>query len=307
MSAAIHSGTNLEPSGTSGIADAVRLFYWSVRRELWEYRAIYWAPLAAGALFLVGFVISLVTLPHRMRVALELDLDKQRDVVAMPYEIAAGLLMVTTMIVAAFYCLDALYGERRDRSLLFWKSMPVSDLTAVLAKAFVPIVILQVLAFAVTMALYCVMVPLSSAVVAGSGLSVAAMWEQLGLFHMSVGLFYHLMVLHGLGFAPAYCWLLLVSSWARRVPFLWAVLPPVAIGIVEKVAFNTTHFADLLGWLFGSGGDGSMAAANGFPIGPTAHVMPATMLGQPSLWVGLLFSAMFLLAAARMRRYREPG
>jgi ABC-2 type transport system permease protein len=301
-----NSGTNVDPSRTSGIAYAARLFYWSVRRELWENRAIYVAPLAAGALFLAGFLISLVTLPHRMRVALELDIEKQRDVVAMPYEFAAGLLMVVTLIVAVFYCLDALYGERRDRSLLFWKSMPVSDLTVVLAKASVPIVILQVLSFAVTMALYCIMVPLSGAVLAGSGLSVATMWEQLRVFHMSMGLLYHLIALHGLGFAPFYCWFLLVSSWARRAPFLWAVLPPVAIGIVEKVAFNTTYFADLLGWLFG-GGDSTMTAANSFPISPNAHVMPLRFLGSPDLWAGLILAAVFLLAAARMRRYREPG
>ena len=293
-----------EPTGAASWP-ATRLFYWSVRCELWENRSLYLAPLAAGALFLAGFLISLITLPHRIRVALELGVEQQHNAVAQPYVVAAGLLMVTTMIVSAFYCLNALYGERHDRSLLFWKSMPVSDLTTVLAKAFVPIVILQALSFAVTMALYCIMAPLSSAVLAGSGLNVAAMWEQLGLFQMSLGLFYHLMVLHGFGFAPVYCWLLLVSSWARRTPFLWAVLPPLAIGIVEKVAFNTTHFVGLLGWFFG-GGDGGMAGSDGFPIGPTAHVMPSAMLGQPSLWVGLLLSAVFLLAAARMRRYREP-
>ena len=63
---------------------------------------------------------------------------------------AARLIMGTTLLVAIFYCLGALHSERRDRSILFWKSLPVSDLTAVLAKATIPIVILPLLAFAIT-------------------------------------------------------------------------------------------------------------------------------------------------------------
>ena len=56
-----------------------------------------------------------------------------------------------------FYCLDALYGERRDRSILFWKSLPVSDLTTVLSKASIPIVVLPLLTFAVTVATQLIM------------------------------------------------------------------------------------------------------------------------------------------------------
>src|SRR5262245_30973929 len=108
------------------VMSATQPLYWSVRRELWENRAIYLAPLAAAALFLLGFLVSLIHLPSRMRAAAGLDLAKQHEAIAMPYNIAAGLLMATAMVVGAFYCLDALYGERRDRSILFWKSLPVS-------------------------------------------------------------------------------------------------------------------------------------------------------------------------------------
>ena len=62
----------------------------------------------------------------------------------------------------------------------------------------------------------------------------------------SLLLLYHLVMVHSLWYAPIYAWLLLVSGWARRAPFLWAVLPPLAIGVVEKVAFNTSHFAAML-------------------------------------------------------------
>src|SRR5882762_6164732 len=121
---------------------ATRPLYWSVRRELWEYRSIYIAPLAAAILFLLGFFISMLSLRHRMHGIWPLDSAQGRDVFATRYELAAALIMGTALIVGIFYSLDALYGERRDRSILFWKSLPVSDLITVLSKLAIPIVIL---------------------------------------------------------------------------------------------------------------------------------------------------------------------
>ena len=93
--------------------------------------------------------------------------------------------MLTTFVVGVFYCLDALHGERRDRSILFWKSLPVSDLTTVLSKASIPLVVLPLLTFAITVVTQWIMLLLSSAVLLGSGLSVATLWTQLSLFQMS--------------------------------------------------------------------------------------------------------------------------
>ena len=303
-----NGGAELSGGRATRLLAAVRPFEWSVRRELWEHRVIYLAPLGAGAVFLVGFLISLITLPHRMRAALAMQREMEmRSAVSVSFDFASGLLMITTLLVAAFYCLDALYGERRDRSLLFWKSMPVSDLTAVLAKAAVPIVILQLLAFGVTFLLHCIMLALSSVVLAANGMSVSAMWTEVSLGRLSLGLFYHLMVLHGLVFAPFYCWFLLVSSWARRAPLLWAVLPPLAIGIAEKVAFGTSYFAHMMGGRFSGGDKGWSASANNLAMDPSMHMTTGSVLLEPGFWAGLLFAAGFLVLAARMRRFREPG
>src|SRR5207248_8070074 len=108
-------------------------------------------------------------------------------------------IMLTVIIVGVFYCVDALYGERRDRSILFWKSLPVSDGTAVLAKACIPLLILPVVAFAVIVVMHCVMLLLSSAVIAANGLSVAAYWGPVRVLRMSLLLLYHLRTLHALG------------------------------------------------------------------------------------------------------------
>ena len=297
------------PLGMQGIAPAVisatRPLYWSVRRELWENRSLYVAPLAAAAMILFGFMIYAIHLPAKVRAA-ALDPLLQHELIEQPYDLAALLIMATTLIVAIFYCLDALYGERRDRSILFWKSLPVSDATTVLSKAIIPVVVLPLITFAITIALQVIMLLLSSAVLLGSGLSIATVSPRPGFFTMTMGLLHHLVGMHGLGYAPVYGWLLLVSAWARRAPFLWATLPLLAIGIVEKIAFNTAHFAAMLLYLIGGGQDrGNSRAAS-----MSAILMPHHTVGQfltsPELWIGLAMTAIFLFAAVRLRRYREP-
>ena len=168
----------------------------------------------------------------------------------MPYEMAAGVMMLTIILVSVFYCLDALHSERRDRSILFWKSLPVSDVTTVLAKASIPLIILPLLAFAVTIVLQWFMLLVSSAVLLVSGQSVGMLWRSMPLASMWLLLLYHLFTGHAIWPFPIYCWLLLVSGWARRATFLWAALPLVAIVGVEGIVFRTSHFAELIGRRF---------------------------------------------------------
>src|ERR1700719_4587151 len=111
------------------VLTATRPMYWSLRRELWENRSIYIAPLAVAGVALFGF--SLSSIAGIWEKPLRLNPAQPQA----PYDMAAGLMMLTGIVVSVFYCLDALHGERRDRRILFWKSLPVSDLTTVLAKA----------------------------------------------------------------------------------------------------------------------------------------------------------------------------
>jgi ABC-2 type transport system permease protein len=295
----------LQPIAPATIS-ATRRMYWSVRREVWENRSIYIAPLAASALFLLGFLFSLIRLPQRMSAAATLDPMHHRAAIAMPYDIVAGLAMLIAMLVGVFYCLDALYGERRDRSILFWKSLPVSNLTTVLAKVSIPIVILPVFAFAVAVVTQFIMLLLSSARLAGSGQSVAALWNELLFPRMSLLLLYHLMTVHSLWIAPFYGWLLLVSAWARRAPFVWAFVPPVALCYLEKIANNTTHLTKLLVTRLAGNGMEAVMVSGSFPTHPMTQLTPGKFLASPGLWVGLAITAAFLAAAVRLRRDRGP-
>jgi ABC-2 type transport system permease protein len=293
-----------------------RTFYWSVRRELWENRSIYIAPLAVAAVFLIGFLISNIHLSQQVRTVPEVARQQQTILthhdgpvmtatIVGPYDFIAGLLMLTGMVVGLFYCLDALHGERRDRSILFWKSLPVSDTTAVLAKAAIPLVILPLILFAVTVAAQWIMLLLSSAVLLANGLNVGTLWNQVQLIPMSGMLLYHLITVHALWHAPFYAWFLLISAWARRVAFLWAALPIIAIAFVEKIAFNTSHFATFLYDRLGGGAE-AITAAGKMPIDPGTHIMLGRYLSTPGLWIGLAFTALCLAGAIRLRRYRGP-
>ena len=282
-----------------------RPLYWSVRRELWENRSLYIAPLVAALVFLSGYAISTITLPRRVRAIAALDPAQQPAALAMPMSVAATLIILTAYLVAVFYCLDALHGERRDRSILFWKSLPVSDLQTVLAKASIPLVVLPALVFAIALATQLAMLLLSTLVLLASGLGVATLWARL--FEMTPVLLYGLAV-HALWHAPLYAWLLLVSSWARRMPFLWAVLPPLALGIFEKIAFQTSHVCSLLQHrVIGAMGEAFTASAGDHgPVIRLGRLDPLGFLSSPGLWIGLLAAGAFLAAAARMRRHREP-
>lgn len=278
-----------------------RNIYWALRREFWENRYIYLAPLAVAALFLLGFLIHLP-----MHGVSGVDPAQPRDAIIQPYDMAASLLMGAFILVAAFYCIETLQRERRDRSILFWKSLPVSDVTTVLVKASIPFLVLPLLSCAIAIVTQFIMLLVSSAVLAASGMSVATYWAKVSLFQASLLLLYHVMTVHVLWGAPIYGWLLLVSAWARRAALLWAVLPPLAIGTLEKLLFNTTYFAAFVGRFFTGGPEGSYPPGT-MPMDPGTHLTPGRFLGAPGLWIGLAVTAAFLAAAVRLRRYREPS
>src|SRR5437773_9281219 len=185
----MNTESNIAPQipSDSGITDpgykgAPRPLYWSVWRELWENRSIYIAPLAVAVVVLFGFMISTYGMPERRRGVLLMDPAKQRALISEPYDAAALMLIFTVFIVGVFYCLDALYGERRDRSILFWKSLPVSDLTTVLSKVSIPLVVLPLIAFAIVVCVQVIILLQTSVVLISHGISPATTFAHVPVF-----------------------------------------------------------------------------------------------------------------------------
>jgi ABC-2 type transport system permease protein len=283
----------------------VRPFLWSVRRELWETRSIYVAPLIAAGVFLFGCLVSARRLGPWLHHHMDASAQSRAAAAYAPPFFGDFVILGTALVVAVFYCLGALHNERRDRSILFWKSLPVSDLTAVAAKAAIPLVVLPVISLAIALVTHLIVVGLDTAVLASAGVAHQGamqlpVLQQLGMLIYGV---FTLTLWH----APAYAWFLLVSVWARRAPFLWAFGLPIAATIFETVAFGTSVVGSFFWKRLMGGLDQAFSATH---HGPGEITLPQIDLlgffGNPGLWIGLVVAAAMLAGCVWLRRYREP-
>ena len=255
---------------------STRPMFWSVRRELWENRSVYLAPLIVAAVVLFGSLIATVGRADSSR----------------PLRMAPAPIMLTTILVGMFFALDALYGERRERSILFWKSLPVSDTTTVLSKAMIPLVVLPVIGFVLSVIVVGILLVVSPATSWAQGPDPRVMLYGLGV--------------HVLWFAPIYGWLLLISAWARRAPILWAFLPPFLISVAERILFGTKSFGMLMKYrIVGAMTEAFAVDASKQDIA-FSELTPLKFMTSAGLWLGLAFAALCLVATIRLRRNREP-
>lgn len=282
---------------------------WSVRRELWQNHSILIGPLAAGFVLIASFMVGTIATPGRLSDLLALAAERRHEAVARPYGFAAAMIALGALLVGVFYCLEALQGERRDRSILFLKSLPVSDATTVFSKMCIPLVVLPLLVFAVTLAVQGVMLLTSTLALMAIGGNPATLWSELPLLEMPFVLLYGIAVMTVLH-APLYAWLLMVSAWAPRRAALWAFLPPLGIVAAERMAFGHSRLMDLLRYLVMGAFTRSFAldptgAAPRSVIDHIGQLDPAELFGQPRAWIGLGLTTVFLAIAIRLRRDRE--
>ncbi len=290
--------------------------YWSVRRELWENRFLYLAPILVAAAML-GVAVTFASFHLDDIVAKSAAIDPAQAVAAAAraFDGVAAALIATSVFVAIFYCLDSLYGERRDRSILFWKSLPVSDVTAVAAKALVPLAVLPAVAFAVILATLLVLVAMSSAVLAAKGLPGAGgLWASV-FSPANVGVLVYGLASQALWHAPVFAYLMVVSATVQRSPLLWAVLPFVGGVLIEKVTLGSHLLASFARWrLLGSFDEaftlpkarGAVPGSPPWPIPGDPIADPAKFLASPGLWAGLAAALALLALAVWLRRRRDP-
>jgi ABC-2 type transport system permease protein len=283
-----------------------RPMYWSVRRELWENRSIYVAPFAIAVLTLFGFFLHVGKFADGIRSSATAAPARQVLDAVIPFGMTASAILFVGVLVAVFYCADALNGERRDRSILFWKSMPVSDRTTVLSKALTAIVVVPLVAFAFALSVQLVMLLGSLAVLAAKGIDPGTLLSRLPP-SMPVAMLYGVAA-HALWYAPIYAWLLVISAWTRRAPLLWAALPFFAAIVVEMLAFGSSHVLSLVKYrVTGAMAEAFAADATKTPIVYLHQLDPVKFLSSPGLWLGLVFAAGCLVVAIRVRRHREPN
>ena len=268
-----------------------RPLYWSVRRELWENRSLIIVPLIVAGVSLLGLLWHEMLPPHEMPVDFE-------------FNAPTVLLMAGAFVLGVVYCLDALHGERRDRSSLFWKSMPVSDTTTVLSKLAVPLVVLPLIVLVIILATQLVVLIVSMLLALGDAGRVTELWDAYSLLTRPPRLVYALLAA-ALWHAPIYAWLLLVSGWARRAPFVWALLPLAIAFVIEMFSFGTNLVPTLLGQrVFGWSHLAFANPGHGMSFG--TRPTPERFLASRDLWLGLVLAAVLVVAAIRLRRQRDP-
>jgi len=288
-------------------------FLWLMRREVWEHKAIWVAPaIVIGCLVLLVLTgnVHLGPLGEHRDVAVfgEVSRDVQMKLLAIVY---AGLALVVFMvmgIVAFFYAIDSLYADRRDRSVLFWKSLPLSDVETVLSKFAVAIVVIPLVALAASAVAQLVIAAGGSARLSMSGLPGGLMWEPRALIGGFMVAFLWC-VTAMLWYSPIVAYLMLASAWAPRGPFLWAVLPPVALWVLERVVVGSEHVGDFitdrlfgLYRLLGARGD----------VNDLSEIGNVDLVGSlrefyasPELWLGFAAAFLLLAGAVWVRRYRD--
>jgi ABC-2 type transport system permease protein len=324
---------------------------WLLRREFWENKgSFFWAPAIIAVVMLTlmgatlaygaathglmgttvinGHAVSKAAMINSLPLAARVNIA---DIIANTYLAAAAPLFGVLPVVAFFYCLSALYDDRRDRSILFWKSLPVSDQMTVLSKVLTAVCVAPVITIAVGTAASLLMVFVGLTAASLSGLHLFGLLLSDSDFYLAPLRLLGLVPVYVLWAIPTVGWLLMVSAWARSKVFLWAVgIPLLAVALAKWLNFLAAQYMN-------GGFDVNWFAHNVVMRGlaglvpgiwlPFSKVSKEALfnegqrtvsaggvfteswmtLMQPDVWIGVAVGAAMIFAAMRLRRWRDEG
>jgi ABC-2 type transport system permease protein len=318
------SSVSDNPAHVAAPLKTTRPFAWSVRREIWEHRALWIAPSAAAGLVLFAFVVRIVKLPALLDKVSHLPPMEHAAAIGAPFAISAIAIMLTGVVVSVFYCLSALNNERRDRSILFWKSLPISNRDTVLSKVISATLVAPTIACVFGTFAGFVLLLLAAFTASLHGLN---MWQLLMNSHplvVAVNLI-TLIPLYVIWALPTVGWLMFCSAWTRSKPFLWALLAPLAAGVIVSWFGLMGLFNLSAGWFWKNvvarmllsvipgGWIRDTTPINNEPSDPSillnhiglAHNYAA--LASPDLWIGAIAGIVLIIAAIWFRRWRDDS
>ncbi|HEY2808598.1 MAG TPA: ABC-2 transporter permease [Steroidobacteraceae bacterium] len=290
-----------------------------VRREFWEHPALWRAPLIIAALLVGTFIIGATTGGRHIGVHVDgwdgdLSPERQLQAFAVSQIVPMFPLYLIMMLVLTFYLLDSLYAERKDRSILFWKSLPVSDGLTVLSKFLVAVVVVPVGVLVLAAACHVLLFLVWKFGVLTGRLPDVLVWSTLMWLKIEA-LLLACLALGALWYAPVAAALLLVSAWARRSPVMWVTLAPIVAMVVEW-KFGTHYLATFLYYrsfgiweVLGLGHGARLSSVeNGVTLKAVLGDLDFTAaFTNLNLWLGVLATAALLYAAVRLRRYRDDS
>ena len=281
---------------------------WLVRREFWENRAIWVIPLSMGAFMLL---VSLFGRVDMMSVAAQVP---SRAVGQAFLAAVAGTFFAVMSIYSTWYLLDCLYADRKDRSVLFWKSMPISDTTTVMSKLATALIVIPAVYFAaadLTALMMAFIISVRASSTLGGALWHADLWLQIQ------GLWLYVIVTTAVWYLPLAAYLLVVSAWAKRAVMLWSILPPLALILGERWFFGTHVIAHQLAerlfaypeMAFNSNlGSWTASATDHDAVSSPADIWSFFDLGgffsSAPTWIGVAAGAALIAAAIQLRMRR---
>jgi ABC-2 type transport system permease protein len=282
---------------------------WLVRREFWENRAIWMIPAVFGALLILAALFGQVSIP-------KLNSPAEMHEAAGAFQVIVGAMFYVVMSVyATWYLLDCLYADRRDRSILFWKSLPLSDARTVLIKLLVGMILIPLVYFVAadaTALMGAFILSIRARASLGSALWQADVWWDIQV------LWLYVIVVTAIWYLPIAGWLMLVSAWAKRAVMLWSILPPLVAYIFERVFFGTHVIGHaltrrLMGlpmvafngakhvWTQGSG----VVDNNGLPVRVWNLINPSGFFTSAETWIGAAVGIVLIVGAIQLRMRRS--
>lgn len=310
---------------------------WLTRREYWENRGgflwtPFWAATSILLITLLGIITAEVTgMDAHVNIGVSLQAlmsdvtseqitaaGKGLDTVQLAFAVICQLAMG---FVLFFYLLGSLYDDRRDRSVLFWKSLPLSDTQMVVAKVIAATLIAPLIALAIATLAYVVFLLMALVWAAFHGASMLPTLAQAQLLRLFTSLLL-VIPLSALWALPTVGWLMLCSAWARSKPFLWATLLPLGAwiavswlgligGTIPYSESLTTVIARMLagtwqgGWLFSTGNISPALALSGDAgLNPLHVTTMLKVLAMPSMWIGVLAGVAMIALATWLRGRR---
>ncbi|MEM7765019.1 MAG: hypothetical protein AAF290_13215 [Pseudomonadota bacterium] len=299
-----------------------------LRRELWEHKALYVTPFVVAALIVFGFILSFFVMVftgssfNAAVAALELtgapaSLAGGAALVGVPF----GMLNLALVAVIFFYSIDALYAERQDRSILFWRSLPVTDTETVISKFLTAVIAAPVVTMLVMLVTQVILLALASiAILLGSGNPVELLLGPLPFVQTWV-LFGYFLLAGSLWFAPVIAWFLFCSAFAKRSVLIWVFVPWIVLIMLEGIVLRQGTILNMIGHRFSAGVPAAFTAPSGFDISQVDDnelvelltrgevnvlelVAPVQFLTTPALWGGFAVAAALLAGAIYFRRFR---
>ena len=296
-----------------------------IKREFWEHRSIWITP-AAISIVTVLMAATGLAIGDSFRYAADLAVvgasnvgDAERRALLSAALSGVTFLFVLAMwILTIFYCLDSLYAERKDKSILFWRSLPITDTETIVSKLLVAVLAIPLVTLAAVIVTQLAnLVIMSFWVNARGGSAGHLLWDFGAIFDIWAATLIFLIAVP-LWLAPFIGWFLFVSAYAKRSPLLVAVLPIFVLPMLERMILGSKFLAKAIFVrsgqlpLFGDIDPRTIFDDDRMRLTTDAvSIMSVIDVGKfltsPSLWTGLIVCLLFSAAAVYVRRYRDES